>query len=122
MIQEDIEMIENGLKYYVRIENVNQRGFEPYNVFYHEYFVKDMQKNFKKNKDNREAFHEQLKRDARYYFWSKCEWEIIISSWPPSDRIKEIKVDAYDQLNMNWDVFTDYVWNHKKEICKIKFD
>ena len=45
-----------------------------------------------------------------YYYRSKCEWEVIVSSWPPSDRVPERKVDVYDQVMLNWDVFIGYVW------------
>jgi len=106
------------IMYNVYCEDVNRRIFRQFNVFNHGGFAKDTQKNFKKNKDNREAFGEQLRKDAMYYFWSKCEWEIIVSSWPPSDRTSDVKVDVYDQLMMNWDIFEEYVWNHRKELNK----
>lgn len=49
-------------------------------------------------------------------YWSKCEWEIILSPWPPRDGEQDIKVDVYDQIKINWDHFVDYVWNERKNI------
>lgn len=46
-----------------------------------------------------------------YYFWSKCEWEIILSDFPPSKKFQEKKVDVYEQVMLNWDIFINYVWN-----------
>lgn len=71
-----------------------------------------------------------------YYFWSKCEYEVIITSFPMyinqeeleiinnSDRKYKIniepdvgvKVDIYSQIMNNFEVFVDYVWNNKDKI------
>lgn len=47
-----------------------------------------------------------------YYFWSKCEWEVLLTSWVHGGRddAPELKIDVYYQLKMNWDHFVDYVW------------
>ena len=41
-----------------------------------------------------------------YYFWSKCEWEVLISPWVGGND-EEIKVDVAWQIMNNWDVFVD---------------
>ena len=51
-----------------------------------------------------------------YYFWSKCEWEIILSDWPPSDTFCKEKIDVFDQVMLNWDIFVDYIWNNRQYI------
>ena len=73
-------------------------------------------KNFKRidvhTKEQCEKFIEQT---LRYYFWAKCEWEIIAIDWPYRDTINEsrpIKVDVFDQLKPNIPVITDLVWNY----------
>ena len=30
--------------------------------------------------------------------------------------IQDIKIDVYDQIKLNWDLFVDYVWNERKNI------
>lgn len=66
-----------------------------------------------KEKLSKEVFSEKLRREAMYYFWSKCEYEIILSPW--TGRADNIKMDIYDQIMMNWDKFVDYVWSFKSE-------
>lgn len=66
-----------------------------------------------KEKLSKEVFSEKLRREAMYYFWSKCEYEIILSPW--TGRADNIKMDIYDQIMMNWDKFVDYVWSFREE-------
>jgi len=61
----------------------------------------------------KEKFADRLDSVMRFYFWSKCEHEVIIAPWVGD--AKEIKIDVYDQLHMNWDKFVDYVWNFKED-------
>ena len=110
-----------SLVYNVCIEDVNHNCFEIYNIFDHCSFVKDTQMNIKKNKENQSEFNEQLKSDIMYYFWSKCEWEIVISSLF-NKGAENKKIDVYDQLMMNWEIFSKYIWDNKKAISKIKLD
>ena len=113
-------MVTKVLKYNVCIEStVGQGGFIQYNLFHHYSFIRDLKENFKKNSGNREEFDDRLKRIIMYYFWSKAEYEIMIStifSKGPAPK----KVDVYDQIMLNWDIFEDYIWNHKSEIKKLK--
>ncbi len=75
--------------------------------------MEDLQKHYKKQK-TKEAFAEALRRSLMYYFWSKCEWEVLISPWCGSKKNEAIKVDVYWQVMNNWDHFLDYVWNAKR--------
>lgn len=61
---------------------------------------------------NKEDFSEKLKREIMYYFWSKCEYEIILSPW--TGRADDIKIDIYDQIMMNFGRFVDYCWSFKE--------
>ena len=107
-------------EYNVYIEDVNHNVFESYNIFEHSSFVEDLKDNIKKNGDNRKEFDEKLKSIIRYYFWSKCEWEIIVSSLIFTDRTKPKKVDAYDQIMLNWKIFENYIWENIDKIKKLK--
>ena len=46
-------------------------------------------------------------------YWSRCEYEMILTSWP-RDNVKR-KVDIYDQIKMNWKHFSEYVWEWVRE-------
>ena len=56
----------------------------------------------------RKEFDGFLKSEAMYRFWSKCEYEMNVSSIH-ADRPR--KVDVYSQLKMNWQRFSDYMWS-----------
>lgn len=96
--------------------NFNSRKIETYNIFTYISFLGDCVKNAEKNRNDREAFMDTLRKDLMYYFWSKCEWEVIISHWPPSDHLQDEKVDVYSQVMMNWDIFSTYVWLHRDQL------
>ena len=94
--------------YYVWIWNFNHDALEPYDVVPR--FVESI-KHYIKPKDRpktKEALDKILESDARYYFWAKCEYEMIIHSWPVQKN--DQKVDVYQQLKLNWPIFLDFFW------------
>ena len=104
------------LEWNVYIGDFNAREIHTYNVFGHYSFLEDCVRNKKKNKDDKEAFAEQLRRDLMYYYWSKCEWEIVLQHWPQHENFNDMKIDVYDQIWINWGRFVDYVWENRKEL------
>ena len=136
------------LVYNVYFEDFNNRSIVVRNVFDHQSFLK-MLYNVKKNcGDNFTLFSEKVKCALQYCFWSKSEYEVVITSWPPYVESEEIdrlskekeerlksnndsfrrstvrltigeKVDIYDQVMLNWDLFIRYVWENRKLIKKI---
>ena len=99
------------LEWYVYVNNPNSKRIEDFNIFDHRAFLADCVGNKIKNGNDRLAFVDQLRKDLLYYFWSKCEWEVVIESWPSG--YGERKVDVYSQVMMNFASFCDYVWEHK---------
>lgn len=106
------------LKWYVVIESRNSHSFKKFNIFEHGGVVGQLERFMKKN-PSKEELSEELRNIVGYYFWKKCEYEILICSWPPNDRNPlEKKVDIVDQLELNWDNFVDCVWQcYMKEDC-----
>jgi hypothetical protein len=98
--------------------NINRRKIESYNVFKHASFYREVAK-ICAGCPRKQVFAEELRRNAMYYFWSKCAWEVIISEWPPAPPERNVaeKIDVYDQLRMNWEHFVNYVWRHRKELA-----
>lgn len=137
----------------------NSGEFEVYNIFRHWAFYDACVKAKKKFKEDRAGFEKEIKSNLMYYFWSKCEWEIILDHWPSGEfydlrskstigeltekgiiqekqdhwrckpetevtirvfprnnRFKEKKIDVYQQVENNWDIFIDYLWNNRKEL------
>lgn len=100
------------LKWNVYVYSFNSRQIVTFNIFDHGRFKDDVLKIPKKiGLDDFNLFKEQLRRELMYYYWCKCEWEIIISPWPTHDNDPEIKVDVYNQVMLNFDIFAEYVFN-----------
>jgi hypothetical protein len=130
------------MEWYVYRHDFNKRTIEKWNIFKHGRFTEDVKK-LLEDDITKEEFTEELKHKLRYYFWSKCEYETIITSWPCYIDQTELnrlnsdyeesaakyghypykisvapdvgeKVDIYSQVMMNFDVFVDYVYGYKK--------
>ena len=99
------------MHWFVFVEDFNGRRVEEYDIFEHHDFAEDVKKAYKKHRTDFDAFAEKVRGSLFYYFRSKCEWEVIVSAWPPSDRVPERKVDVFRQVMLNWDVFIRYVWH-----------
>ena len=88
---------------------------EVFNVFDHIDFYNDLVKLKKKAKgvydDN---FKQEIRKSLMYYLWSKCEYEIYISNLFGSE--KKRKVDIYEQIELNFDIFCEYIINNIKLI------
>ena len=127
------------MEWYVYRYDFNKREIVPFNVFRRADFKEDVEEIDIKNISYKD-FKNQLDRLTLYYFRSKCEYEIVITSWPPfitkEDAYKMMnqfekdskrygrealvvnanlevgeKIDIYKQLHLNWDAFCDYVYN-----------
>lgn len=104
----------------VYYENWNAKEIQVRNIFNHYSFVKDCASDLKKLKDDKAAAEERIKRNLMYYFWSKCEHEVLITAWAnPSNEEIARKVDIYEQVKINWHIFFEYVWEHRKDIIKL---
>lgn len=101
------------MEWWVIVYDPNSRKIESHNCLAgREETIKELRK---KAGEDIETFKSLLKTEMMYYYWSKCEWEIIVSAWPPTiDREEEYKLDVWTQIYMNWDKFVDYCWT-----CKI---
>ena len=111
---------------------------------YHSYLLGDIV--FKDHDDFNEKFKTEIfatefKNNLMYYFWSKCECEIILTNWPTSFKVDIEKLDAtkhdcrdfidlevaekidmYDQVLNNWQLVLDYVWNNlEKANLKVNY-
>ena len=114
----------------VIIYNFNNKEFEPYNII--PYLASCYYKKEKKPKTFDE-FKKFVKAESQHQWWSRCEYEIVLSPWPyissPSERYdkkgeKDVeawkehwkkhldeckKVDIHYQVMMNLDVITALV-------------
>ena len=50
-----------------------------------------------------EKLKEFIDTESKYQFWARCEYEVILSSWPPRVNGRRHKMDVYEQIHMNLD-------------------
>lgn len=133
----------HNLCYYVYLENINKRKIEKYNVL-NDGIVNEIKKRVKEQHiEDKNKFSEVVEQILMHHYWSRSEYEIILTSWPPyvtteeyhrfekelADCMEEMdrepysmranlrtaeKVDVYDQVTMNWNIFIDYLWKNLK--------
>lgn len=103
------------MQWNVYIHNYNKNKMEPYNIFDHSGFKYEVKQAVKKYKD-KDAFIDKLRIELSYYFWSKCEWEVIITPWIGKKESCETKIDVFDQVMINWDIFSNYVWENRNKL------
>lgn len=98
------------LQWNVFVWNVNKKQIEIYNIFEHGNFLKSILNECFKDFPQHMFlnFDDILKRNLMYYFWSKCEWEIMLSSFPPCEKYKPKKIDVYTQVMANFENFCNY--------------
>ena len=122
----------------------------PINIFeYNWVFLKDgLLVAKKKYKDNFEEFADHIRSWLQHEYWSRSEYETVITSWPPYIEDAELerinkekaehiekygkfyresveltvgyKIDIFTQIMMNWDRFIEYIWNNKHLITEKK--
>lgn len=73
----------------------------------------------KAKKKHQIASREDLKKIAKsnfmYHYWSKCEWEYVVSDlWGKGEH----KLDIWYQLELNLDRIVDYLWENLMETEK----
>ena len=135
------------LEYNVYNENINSREIEIYNVFRNSNFYEGICKAIKQYKKDQDLnnFKEEVRHQLMYSYWSKAEYEVVITSWPPYmdveniDKLKQEveehnskyserkqlrvnvpltiseKIDISDQVMLNFDIFFKYILDNLKE-------
>lgn len=130
-----------SLTYYVFVENINKKKIEKYNVL-NDGILDEFKKRMKEQHiTDKRQFAEMAEQVLMYHYWSRSEWEIVLTDWPPHMKLEELaklneevekykkdynrepysltinlstaeKIDVYDQIMMNWNIFIDYVWEN----------
>ena len=102
----------NNKTYNVIIYDINSNKMTSYDVI--PYFIREYNNLNKKQKAKIKNFDDLknfVKAKAMYQFWARCEYEIILSDWPPSGKIAE-KWDVYDQIILNINFVTEALANN----------
>lgn len=92
------------MKFNVIYLDYNARKMKEYDIIPH---LKNCYNTKKKNERPKtfDEFKSFIIAESRYQWWARCEYEIIISSWPTG--MCEEKWDIHDQVMMNIDLITE---------------
>lgn len=128
------------LSWNVLFEDFNRKEIVLYDIFKGGHF-ENVAKELKKKSGSKEEFVEEFRIKLMSRFWSRSEYEVIVTSWPPYIEKEELarlnveqeehfkkygaypyrhnvnlvvgeKIDIFKQLEMNWNQFIEYVWNN----------
>lgn len=128
------------LSWNVLLEDSNSREIVAYDIFKGGYF-ETVAREIKSKVITKEAFAKEFGTKLMSRFWSRSEYEVVVTSWPPYVEKEEIarlnteqekhfkkygtyqyrytvnltvgkKIDIFWQLKLNWQQFIDYVWNN----------
>lgn len=93
------------LEWYAFYQESNTNKLKYANVLY-DRLIDNVKKLIRKNADYDEIKKEiDISLMSRY--WSRCEYEVVVSNWAGKDF--EQKIDVYYQLQPNLDRITEYV-------------
>lgn len=93
------------LEWYAFMQGFNDDKLVYTNVIRQD-LIEEVKKAIKKNL-NYDEIKEIVKTNLMYHYWSKSEYEVIVSSWAKKDF--EEKIDVYYQLEPNIDRITQYL-------------
>lgn len=105
----------------VIIYDVNRKRMESYDIIPYLKICYDASKkkrSYKKTPKTFEEFKQFILAEARYQWWARCEYEIILSDWPCQQDSE--KWDVYKQVEMNIDVITEVFMKYIKETKRKK--
>lgn len=87
----------------------NSGKVEFYDILSHGALLDDVRQARKDHPDDDVLFMDDVRTFLRYYFWSRCEHEILVSGMHPKKGEEPSKVDVFDQVDANWDAFCAYL-------------
>ena len=97
--------------FYVMKLNLMKDDIEHYVVipyFVEKFKVLVKKRRVKRNSVDMEWLKTFIDKEAKYMFWSRCEYEIVVAGWPRWKN--ERKIDIYWQIQPNIDVIAEIVY------------
>lgn len=83
-LKEKYEKIVDGMHWNALIISFNSQKPENFDIFQNIHFYNGIVELLHKKKGlTFEEFKDAVRKEAMYAFWSKCEYEVIVSPWPP---------------------------------------
>ena len=85
--------------FYVIVYDINRKTFIPYDVIP---YLKKCYYEATDKPETLEEFKNFVERQSMYQWWSRCEYEIILSDWP--SQCQQKKIDVHYQIMTNLDI------------------
>lgn len=85
--------------FFVIIYDINSKNFVPYDIIP---YLEECYHKAENKPKTIEEFKNFVERQSAYQWWSRCEYEIILSDWP--NKSQEKKVDVHFQVLLNLDI------------------
>lgn len=139
------------LVWFVFAEDGPGNDIVPVNLFeYNWVFLQDLVRIKRKYGKDFVKFADSVRSALMHEYWSRCEYETIITTWPSyvtkaevarmAKEIEErerqwpgsssgivgvdlhagVKIDVYTQVMLNWDSFIKYLWDNRRLITPKK--
>ena len=115
-----LKIYKPSLEWYVYRMDYTTKKIVAFNIFEYSKFEEEVKQLINIPSIDKEKFIEKLRSILFYYYASRCEYEIGITSWPPCAIDKKTnepktyeKVDIYQQVKLNWDAFIEYLWGKR---------
>ena len=86
----------------VIVYDFNSRKFEAYDIM--PYLVNCYESSEHKP-TTFEEFKEFVQSRSLCQWWSRCEYEVVLSDWPCQQ--DKVKIDVYYQITLNMDIITE---------------
>lgn len=96
--------------FYVINFEFNSKKIEKYDVMPYLVDCYNKVKGTKKCPKTFEEFKSFIEGESMYRYWSRCEYEIILSDWPNQNVAR--KIDVHYQIMMNIDIVTDILMDN----------
>lgn len=98
----------NVKSFNVILYDPNKNRFVQYDVI--PYFINCYKEKKKDKPKTFEEFKKFVQARSQYMYWSRCQYEIILSDWPCGETT--YKLDVHEQIMNNIDLVTILVMNN----------
>ena len=107
------------LEWNVLLHDFNSSKIRKYNVLNDDYIINSIKKAIKKQEiKNYAEFKEFIARKFMAQYWSRTEYEILVSGLFDIDKAE--KIDVWYQIEMNLDNIAEYMINKLKLKIEVK--
>ena len=97
----------------------NYKRIEIFNIFDHYRFLKDCFYAYNNSNGDFNEFQKSIRQNLMYYFWGKFEYEIVLSQFTSVDPVEK-KIDVFEQVMLNYDVFVSKLFEDIEYIIEIE--